>query len=163
MYRCDLCYTVLLKRNKTKHNQTKKHEYYSNLILNRYVINNIQVIKFKDMFNPYFIELSKMFKLSTICIFIRFDDDEDPRNHKISVSNNVTYNIHSKNYSTFTTELPSDFLHRVMAIYLPHECSPEIIPETEIVFISDLEDINREHYLEEPKSMLYRKLIRRFH
>ena len=37
-YRCELCKTILLKRNKTKHNQTKKHKYFSNHIKNRYVI-----------------------------------------------------------------------------------------------------------------------------
>ena len=47
MYRCELCNTILLKRNKTKHNQTRKHKYYSKLILNRYVIKNVQVIKLK--------------------------------------------------------------------------------------------------------------------
>ena len=52
MYRCELCSTILQKRNKTKHNQSKKHKYYSNLILNRYVIKNVKVNEFKDIFNP---------------------------------------------------------------------------------------------------------------
>ena len=78
MYRCDLCNTKLLKRNKTKHNQTKKHEYYSSLILNRYVIKNVEVINFKDVFNPYFIEHTKKFNLFTVCVFSRFDKDDDP-------------------------------------------------------------------------------------
>ena len=57
MYRCDICDTNLLKRNKTKHEQPKKHKnYYSNLILNRYVIKNVKVDELKDIFNPYFIE-----------------------------------------------------------------------------------------------------------
>ena len=75
-------------------------------------------------------------------------DGEDPRNHKISVSNNVTYNIQSEHYSIFTTKLASDFLQRVVALYFSHKCDPKIIPEMEIVFISDLVDITREHYLE---------------
>ena len=33
----------------------------------------------------------------------------------------------------------------------------------EAVFISDPKDIAQKHYLEQPKSMLCRKLIRRFH
>ena len=98
MYRCELCNTKLLKRKKTKHNQTKKHKYYSNLILNRYVIKNVEVVKFKDVFNPYFIELTKKFNLFTLCISLRFDDDNDSRNHKTSVSMNVTNNIQSENY-----------------------------------------------------------------
>ena len=164
MHRCDICNTIMLERNKTKHNQTKKHKYYSNLILNRYVIKNVEVIKFKDLFNPYFIEHTKKFNLFTVSISLRFDDENDPSNHKINISSNVPYNIQTENYSTFTTELASDFLHKVIAIYLSHhECDPKISPEIEVVFISDPEDITREHYLEQPGSMLCRKLIRGFH
>ena len=54
MYRCELCNTILQERNKTEHNQTKKDKYYSNMILNRYVIKNVEVNKFSDVFNPYF-------------------------------------------------------------------------------------------------------------
>ena len=90
---------------------------------------------------------------------MRFDNDDNP--YKISVSKKVTYKIQSENYSTFTTELATDFLHRVIAIYPSHDCSPEIIPEIEIVFISDLVDITREHYLEQPKTRLCRELIRK--
>ena len=59
MYICELCNTILLERNKTKHKQTEKHKYYSNLIINRYVIKDVKVIRFKDIFNPYFIEHTK--------------------------------------------------------------------------------------------------------
>ena len=55
------------------------------------------------------------------------------------------------------------FLHRLIAIYVPHECSTKKIPEIEIVFVSDLTDITQKQYLEQPKSMLCRKLIRNFH
>ena len=108
MYRSDLCNTILLQRNKTKHNRTKKQKFYSNLILNGYVIKDVELIKYKDIFNPYFIEHTKLFNLSTKCIFLRFnDDDADP--YKIGVSNYVTSNIQTENYSPFTTELASDF------------------------------------------------------
>ena len=46
----------------------------------------------------------------------------------------ISYTIQSENYSVFITELANDFLHRVIAIYLSHECCPKIIPEVEIVF-----------------------------
>ena len=69
--------------------------------------------------------------------------------------------MQSEHYTTYTTESASDFLHRVISIYFSHDCSPKKIPEIEIVFISDPKDITRQHYLEQPKSMLCRKLIRR--
>ena len=80
------------------------------------------------------------------------------------MSNNVTYNIHSEDYSTYTTELANDFLQRVISIYLSHECDPKIIPDFEIrVFISDPKGKAQTHYLEQSKSMLCRKLVKRLH
>ena len=79
------------------------------------------------------------------------------------MSNYVTYNIQSEQDNTYTTELANDFLPRVISIYFSHDCSPKIIPEIEVVFISDPKNITQKHYLEQPKSMLYRKLIRKFH
>ena len=95
---------------------------------------------------------------------MRFEyGDSDLCNHEIRVSNYVTYYIQSEHYSTYNTESASDFLHRVLNIYLAHECSAKIIPEVDILFISDFLHITRNHHLELPKSMLCRKLIRRFH
>ena len=60
MYRCELCNSIVQKRNRTKHNIIKKHKYYSILILNRFVIMNVKVSKFKDEFNTYFIPQYKL-------------------------------------------------------------------------------------------------------
>ena len=134
MYRCELCNTIVQKRDKTKHNQTKIHKYYSNLILNRYVIKNVELIKFEDVFDPYFIEHSRKFNFFTVSILFGLYDREHLLNHKINVSNHVTYFIQSEHYMTNTTESANDFLHRVISIYFSHDCSPKIIPEIEIVF-----------------------------
>ena len=163
MYRCELCNTIVQNRNKTEHNQTKKHKHYSSLILNRYVIKNLEIIKFKDIFSPHFTAHTSKFNFFTVSILLRLCDGEHPLNHKINVSNYVTDIIHSEHYTTYTTELADDFLHRVLTNYFSHECSPKIIPEIEIVFISDTKDITRQHYLEQPKSKLCRKLVRKFH
>ena len=61
MYRCPLCNVILQNRNKTKHKQSKKHKYYSNLILNQYVRKNVEVNNFKDIFNPYFTAHTRKF------------------------------------------------------------------------------------------------------
>ena len=79
-----------------------------------------------------------------MCVYLSFDDDEDPCNRKITVSNNVTYNIPSENYTTYATEEAPNFLHRdIVEIYLSHECSLKIIPEIEIVLISHLRNTTR--------------------
>ena len=116
MYRCELCNTFLEERNKTKHNQTKKHNFYSNMILNRYVIKNVEVIKFKDLFNPYLTARTRKFNFFTVSILLRLYDGEHPLNHKLSVLKYGTYNIQSEHYTTYTTEPASDFLHRVISI-----------------------------------------------
>ena len=69
MYRCELC-NVILKRE-TKHNQTKKHRYYSDLILNRYVIKNVGVNNFENVFDPYFIAHTEKLISFTIHITLR--------------------------------------------------------------------------------------------
>ena len=162
MYRCEVCNTIVQKRNKTKHNQTKNHKYYSNLILCRYVIKSVEVSKFKDVFNPYFTAHRRKFNFFTAQITLRPFEGEDILYYKIKVSNYVTYNIQSEHYTTHTTESANDFLHRDISFF-SHDCSPKIIPEIEIVFISDPKDFTRQHYLEQPKSMLRGKFIGRFH
>ena len=139
------------------------HKYYSNLILNRFVIMNVEVSKYKDVFNTYFMPPTRKFNFFTIQITLTAFEDTDILSQKIKVTNYVTYNIKSEHYSTFTTEIASDFLHRVVSIYYRHKYSLKVFPKIEIVFISDLKDITQKHYLEQPNSMLCHKLIRRFY
>ena len=162
MYKCELCNTILQERNKTKHDHSKKHKCFSDLIWNRYVIKKVEVINFKDVFNPYFIEHKRKFNFSTVQTTLSFEG-KNILNHKINVADYVTYNTESENYTTDTTEPASDFWHKVISIYYGHNCSLEVIPEKEIICISHPKKITRQHYLEQPKSMLCLKLIRRFH
>ena len=53
MYRCEICNTNVQERYRKKHNQSRKHKSYSNLMLNRHVQKDVQVVKFKDAFNTY--------------------------------------------------------------------------------------------------------------
>ena len=122
MYRCELCNLNLFFRNKTKHNQSKKQKYYANLILNRYVIKNVKVIKFKNRFNPYFNTHTRKFNSYTVHITLR-DYEGDPLSHKIIVSMYVTYNIQSEHYNIYSTESASDFLQRVISIYYGRKSS----------------------------------------
>ena len=124
---------------------------------------NVKVSKFKDEFNTYFIPHTRKNNFFTIQITLKAFEDTNILSHKIRVTNYVTYNIQSEYYSTFTTEIASDLLQKVISIYYGGKYSPKIISEIEIVFISDPKDITQKHYLEQPKSMLCRKLIRRFY
>ena len=42
------------KRNKDKHEQSRKHKYFSNLILKKYIVRNSQIGDFKDIIQPYY-------------------------------------------------------------------------------------------------------------
>ena len=103
--------------------------------------------------------------LFSVSVLLKFDDDEsiDFNRHKISVLINVCYTIQGGDYTNYNMETAPDFSHRVIEIYLSNYYAPKIISEVEMVFISDLKLISRQHHLEQPKSMLCRKLIRRFH
>ena len=95
-----------------------------------------------------------------MCFHWKVDDEF---NHKKSrpkiLSNGVT--VHG--YRFIINETACDFLHRVITIYLTHgELSIDKIQETEIVFIPDLKDMTYPHYMEQPKSMICRKVVRRF-
>ena len=109
MHSCEICNITLLNRNKTKHFQSKKLKYDSNLLLNRYVIINVDIVKFKDVFNPYFTNHSRKFDLFEVYKLLRhvYDpynhhDDENPFNHEIKVSNIVFHSIQSEHYTTYT-------------------------------------------------------------
>ena len=44
------------KKNKTKHEQPKKHKYFSNLVLNKYVIKDVYTNKSEDVITSYYNE-----------------------------------------------------------------------------------------------------------
>ena len=98
-----------------------------------------------------------------MCIFLRFHDVDNYLDHEKTVPKYVTYNTQSENYSTHTAEPASDFLHKVITIRYSNRHSPKVLSGIEILFISDPKDTIQKHYLEQPKSKLCRKLIRRFH
>ena len=141
MYRSELCNVILQKTMKTKHDQSKEHKYCSNLILTRYVMKDVEVPKFRDEFDPYFIEHAKKFNFFTVRTILRHYDDEYNINHEINVSNYVTFGIRSKNFSMLFRQPASDLLHTVISIRYSHKCSPKIFSEIEIVSISHPKDI----------------------
>ena len=54
MEECNICLATIKKRNKTKHEQSKKHKYFlSNLIINKYIVKNNEIDKYKDILQSY--------------------------------------------------------------------------------------------------------------
>ena len=55
---------------------------------------DVEVNKFKDIFDSYFIKHTKKFNLFEVCISLRFEyGDTNPCSHEIRVSNYLTNNI----------------------------------------------------------------------
>ena len=99
-----------------KLDQSKKHKYYPNLIINRYLKKIVEDFKFKDVFNPYFIKHRRKFNFFTVHTTLTPSEGEAILNHKIHVLNYVTYNFQSQNNTSYTTEPAGGFLHTVLSI-----------------------------------------------
>ena len=62
MEECNLCLTKMEKRDKKKHERSKKHKYFlSNPIKNKYVITNDEIDKFKDILQSNYDDHKKKF------------------------------------------------------------------------------------------------------
>ena len=91
-------------------------------------------------------------------------DVNNTTNRKMLLPNTTSYAVAVYGGNPiFIKETASDVLHRAIKSHLTHgELSIDRIREIEIVFISDLKDMTFFHYLNQPKSMICRKMIRRF-
>ena len=93
-------------------------------------------------------------------VYCKVDDTTD---YKILIPNVALYDVTVHGYHFFINETACELLHRVITSYLTHgELSNDKIQEIEIVFISVLKDMTFSHYMIQPKSMLWRKILRRF-
>ena len=54
MEECDVCLRKIKNKNKKKPCLTKKHKYFSNLIIKKYIMRNPEIDKFKDIIQPYY-------------------------------------------------------------------------------------------------------------
>ena len=62
MEECNICLTRIKRRNRKKHEQSKKHKYYfSNLIINKYIVNNDEFDNFKGIFKSHYVNQKKKF------------------------------------------------------------------------------------------------------
>ena len=132
---------------------------FSNLIINKYVIRNDEINKFIDILQSYFDEHKKKFN--------RFRKDviwkrNDVIINKISVPCTITY-LQTHMFKPIMEEMPVCVkvpLNEVQNM-IDRRCVYNLITdEINILFISKLKDITISHYVEQPRSMLCRKLER---
>ena len=68
MEECNICLTKIKKRNKKKHELSKKHNRFSNLIINICIEKNDEIVKFKDILQSYYDKHKKKFDNFTVCV-----------------------------------------------------------------------------------------------
>ena len=157
MIKCHESNTTIKKKNKTRHEETKKYKYFYKLVLNIYIVKDIAVDKFKDIITSYYKEHLKEFDFFTVCVYWKVDDIT---NCKISVPKTLSYGVTVHGYPNIISETACDFSNRLITSYLTHgELSIDRIQETEIVFISNIKDMTVAHHMQQPKSMLCRKML----
>ena len=159
MEECNISLTKRKKRSKDKHEQSKKHKFFSNLILNKFIVRNPEIDKFKDTLQSYYDKHKKNFDNFTVCVMWK---KNDVLVNKISVP------------STITLGKPHLFKPCMLELQIKIRVSPldfldtfdrninNEVDEINIIFISDLKDITYFQCMYQPKSMLCRKLVRNF-
>ena len=74
MMKCEICHSLIQKKNKTKHDNSKKHTYYSNLTLNTYFVKDVKLDEFKDVLFKYYFDHMKKFKIFTVRVYWKVND-----------------------------------------------------------------------------------------
>ena len=154
MEECNICLTKIKKQNKNKHEQSRKHKYFSNPIINKYIVKMDEFYILIDIVQPYYDEYKKKFDDFTICV--KWMNNGLVVN-KISVPS--TFSFKQNWYG-----LPI-IVRGSMCVFLDtfdENCINDDVDEIVIIFISDLKDMTFSHCMAQPKSMFCRKLERNF-
>ena len=162
MEECNICLTKIKKRNKNKQERSKKHKhFFSNLIIKKYVIKSDEINNFNDILQSYYDEHKKKFNQFKIDISWK---KNDAIINKISVPCTITY-IQTHMFKSIMEEIP--FYVKVslneFQNMIDRGCVYNIITdEINVIFISKDKDITIPDYVEQPRSMLCRKLERNY-
>ena len=172
MEECDICLTKIKKRNKKRNQESKKHKYFlSNLIINKYIVRNDEIDKFKDILQSYYDKHKKRFdnfavriiwkKESQIVCEVKLPDEViiEKRWRVLPNINRIPMNLIAPTKPHNVNKIPK-ILKRSCVDYLDIFCNfgNDFCDEKTIIFISDIEDISYLLYKEQPRSLLCRKI-----
>ena len=145
---------------KKNHEQSKKHKFFlKNLIVSKYITKNEKINNLKDIVQSYYNEHKK--KISQFKIIVIWKKNNVIIN-KISGPCTITH-IQTHMFKPIMEEMPFYVKVSLKVFQNMIDRGCEYIFKTDeikIIFISKLEDITISHYVEQPKSMLCRKLER---
>ena len=159
MEECDICLSKIKLKNKKRHCLTKKHKYFSNLIMKKNLVRNPEIDKLKDIIQPYYNNHKKTFHNFTVCIMWK---KNDVLKNKVSVPSAITL---EKPHLYKSSMIELSIVVKVSPLDLLDTFDRNInneVDEINLKFISDLKDVTFLHYMDQPKSMLCRKLVRNF-
>ena len=159
MYECDICLAKIKKRNKNKHEKSSKHRFFlSNNVVNKYIVKD-DIDKFKDILQSYCDEHKKKFNKFTIMIVWK---KNGMIINEVSIVRTITLQK-THMFKPDMIEIPiyvkvteRDFLEIVDRNCVYNTISDEI----DIIFISKFKEMTLQHYKEQPRSMLCRRLER---
>ena len=155
MEKCDICLKRIRERNRNKHEQLKKHEFFlSKLIRNKYTVKNIEFDNSKDNFKTYYVNQRKKFNSFTVLVVCKI-------NGEVIVEIKLpSYIVMEKTFGIFNQNVDGKSGIRPCFEYIDdYFFINSFCDAINIIFISDFRDKSIYHYLNLPKSMLTRKLI----
>ena len=156
--KCEICQSLIQRKNKTKHDNSKKHKYYSDLILGTCIVKDVKTDEFKVVLSKYYFDHMKKFNSFTVRNYWKVNDEFQ---FKLSVPHVISFGMVVHSMTVEIKESACDFLNRAIKAY-PTGHEIEKLDEIEIGFISNIKDITFNHYMDQPKSMICRKVLRRF-
>ena len=162
MYECDICLAKIKKRNKNKHEKLMKHRYFSsNMIVNKNIVKNNDINKFKDILQSYYDAHKKKSNEYTVTILLK---KKDMIINKISIPCTITLRrTHMFKPDMFELPIYVEVSKREFLDIVDRNCAYNIISdEIDIIFISKLKEMTLQHYIKQPRSVLCRKLERKY-
>ena len=162
MYECDICRAKIKKRNKNKHEKSMKLRYFSsNMLVNKYVVKNNDINKFKNILHWYCDEHKKKFNEYTVSNIWK---KRDMIINKISIPRTITLRrTHMFKPDVFEIPIYVKVSEREFLDIVDKNCAYKIISvEIDIIFISKLKELTLQHYMKQPRSILCRKIERNY-
>ena len=128
------------------------------MILSTYLVKDVKLDECKDVLSKYYFDHMKKFISFTVRVYWKVNNEIQ---FKLSVPLVICFGTIVHSMTLNIKETACVFSDRAKKEYLTEQ-EIERRNETEIGFISDLNDITFKHYMDLPKPMICRKMIRRF-
>ena len=154
---CEICQSLLQRKNETKHDISKKQKYYYDLIFFTYTVKDLKLDDFKNVLSTYYFDHTERIISFTVRVFWKVNNDIQL---KLSVPHVVSFGMVVHSMTVNIKNTACDFLDRAIKDYLTG-LEIEKTEKTEIGFISDLKSINLNHYMDLPKPMICRRMIKK--